>query len=165
MAAEAGFSSRRRARSPKSTRARDADRCHPRVTSMPGSSSCCGGNAYARGLATRANQNPQQTRNGRSGEASPTQVVAGSGPRGMQSGAQRRQAHGVRRVGSSRPKKPNRRPTRAGRHCGDPSHRAAAQAGPGRQREVAESHSWPLATARLPDTTARHGRDQLRTPR
>ena len=77
----------------------------------------------------RANQNPQQTRNGRPGEVSPMQVGTSPGPRGMQSGAQRRQAHGVRRVGGSRPKKPNMRPTRAGRHCRDPSHRAAAQAG------------------------------------
>ena len=101
----------------------------------------------------RANQNPKRTRNGRPGEVSPTQVVAGSSLRGMQSGAQRRQAHGVRRVGGSRP-------TRAGRHCGaKPPCRSASWAG--RQREMAESHSWPLATARLPDTTARHGRDPL----
>ena len=106
----------------------DVDRCHPRVMSMFGSSSCCWGEACATSFTMRATQNLQRTRSGRPGEGSPGQVVEGRCAPRTPTGVQQRWAHGMQKAGGSPPKKPNTQPMRAGRHCGDPGFCAGVQA-------------------------------------
>ena len=83
--------------------------------------------------------------------------AGGSGFRPARDAVRRSAKAGSRRAKSWRQsaQEAQKVPTRAGRHCGTT---VPQRPGGG---EVAKSHSWPLATARLPDTKARHGRDRL----